>query len=49
MAGEDGGLGDEEDDGGDLGEREPERVRWVLGGLWWAEEGEGLSEGTFED
>lgn len=47
-AGEDGGLGDEEEDTADWGEWEPERVKRVLGGLCWAGGGEDLSEGTFE-
>lgn len=48
--GEDGGLGDEEEDTGDGGERELglELVGWSLGGLCWAGGVEGLSAGTFE-
>lgn len=48
VAGDEGGLGDEEDDGGDRGEREPERVRWAAGGLCWAGECKGLSVEVFE-
>lgn len=48
VAGEEGGLGEEEDEGGDWGEREPERVSSALGALRWAGEREGLSAATCE-
>lgn len=43
VVGEEGGLGEEEDEGGDWGEREPERLSCVLGLFCWAGEREGLS------
>lgn len=46
VLGEEGGLGEEEDEGGDWGEREPERVSCVPGLLGWAGEREGLSAAT---
>lgn len=46
VAGEEGGLGEEEDEGGDWEEREPERVSCVLGVFCWVGEFEDLSAVT---
>lgn len=46
VAGEEGGLGEEEDEGGDWGEHDPERVSCVLGVFCWAAAREGLSAAT---
>lgn len=46
VAGEEGGLGEEEDEGGDWGEHDPERVSCVLGVFCWAAAREDLSAAT---
>lgn len=48
MVGEEGGLGEEEDDGGDWGERVPGRLGCVLGVFCWAGEREALSVAAWD-